>query len=107
MEDFTTLFATVGDASLLKDAGEGYWLSDHGGVTPNSGFNARANGHYNSATQRYEDILTGCYFWIPEGNTSTGNVNSAVLQYYCSDGLFQQHPKAELQGVRCIRKVAP
>jgi uncharacterized protein (TIGR02145 family) len=107
LQDFTTLFATVGDATLLKDAGDGYWMPGNGGTTPNSGFDARANGFFNSMSQRYEDLFTGAHFWMPESTTNTGTVNSAVLQYYCNDGLFQHNPKADLKGVRCIRKVAP
>ena len=106
VEDFTALFATVGDATLLKDAGEGYWMPNNGGTQPNSGFNARANGFNNRSTQRYEDLLTGSHFWTPESATTNTTANSAVLQYFCNDGLFQQSPKADLKGVRCIRKVA-
>ncbi|MBQ2514358.1 MAG: hypothetical protein II535_04105, partial [Bacteroidales bacterium] len=107
LHDFTMLFATVGDATLLKDAGDGYWLPEFGGTLPNSGFNARANGFFNSTSQRYEDLLTGAHFWMPETGTAAGTAANAVLQYYCSDGLFQQNPKGDLKGVRCIRKVAP
>ena len=107
LRDFSALYQTAGDATLLKDAGEGYWMPGNGGTTPNSGFNARANGFFNSMSQRYEDLFTGAHFWMPESTTSTGDVNSAVLQYYCNDGLFQHNPKADLKGVRCIRKVAP
>ena len=107
LHDFTMLFATVGDATLLKDVGDGYWMPDAGGTLPNSGFNARANGLFNSAAHRFEDLLTGTHFWMPETGTAAGTAASAVLQYYCSDGLFQQNPKGDLKGVRCIRKVAP
>jgi uncharacterized protein (TIGR02145 family) len=107
LHDFTMLFATVGDATLLKDAGDGYWLPEFGGTLPNGGFNARANGLFNSAAHRFEDLLTGAHFWMPETGTAAGTAASAVLQYYCSDGLFQQNPKGDLKGVRCIRKVAP
>ncbi len=106
-QDFSVLFDTVNNTTLLKDAGDGYWLPGFGGTLPNSGFNARANGLFNSTSQRFEDLLTGAHFWIPESTTSTGTVNSAVLQYYCNDGLFQQYSKGDLKGVRCIRKVAP
>jgi uncharacterized protein (TIGR02145 family) len=106
-QDFSVLFDTVNNTTLLKDAGDGYWLSEFGGTLPNTGFNARANGLFNSAAHRFEDLLTGAHFWMPESTTGTGTVNSAVLQYYCSDGLFQQNPKGDLKGVRCIRKVAP
>ena len=82
-------------------------MPDAGGTLPNSGFNARANGFFNSTSQRYEDLLTGAHFWMPETGTAAGTATSAVLQYYCSDGLFQESPKGDLKGVRCIRKVAP
>ena len=101
------LFDTVNNTTLLKDAGDGYWMPDAGGTLPNSGFNARANGFFNSTLQRYEDLLTGAHFWMPETGTAAGTAANAVLQYYCSDGLFQQNPKGDLKGVRCIRKVAP
>ena len=107
LQDYTVLFDTVGDNILLKDAGDGYWLPDFGGTLPNSGFNVRGNGFFNSATQRYEDFLTGAHLWMPESTSSAGTVNSVVFQYYCADGLFQQNPKGHLKGVRCIRKVAP
>ena len=107
LQDYTALLATVGDSNPLKDAGDGYWYPGMGGTLPNSGFNARANGFYNSVSQRYEDLLTGSHFWMPETDTAAGTAANAVLQYYCSDGLFQQNPKGDLKGVRCIRKVAP
>ena len=106
-QDFTALFQTVGDHNLLKDAGEGYWLPGMGGTLPNSGFNARGNGFFKSALSRYEDLLTGCHFWIPECTTPEGMVNTMAYQYYCAEGIFQQNPKTDLRGVRCIRKVAP
>jgi len=95
----------VGDLSLLKDAGDGYWMPGDGGVTPNSGFNARANGWFNNETHRYEDLLTGSHFWM-SGNNVENSFNSVVIKYYCGDGFFQKHQKNSLQGVRCIRKVA-
>ena len=106
-EDFGDLFSHIGDVTLLKDAGEGYWIPNSGGVTPNSGFNARANGWFNSSAQRYEYLLTGSYFWMPESDSSAEAYNSAAIEYHCGDGLFQRHPSADRQGVRCIRKVAP
>ena len=106
-QDFSVLFDTVNNTTLLKDAGDGYWLPEFGGTLPNTGFNARANGLFNSAAHRFEDLLTGAHFWLPESGTAAGTATSAVLQYYCSDGLFQQNPKGDLKGVRCIRKVAP
>ena len=102
--DFALLNATAGGTELLKDPGTLYWINGHEGTVPNTGFNARANGHFNSVSQRYEDQLTGSYFWMPGTNTST--FNSAVIQYYCNEGLFSNHPKTDLQGVRCIRKIA-
>ena len=102
--DFALLNATAGGTELLKDPGTQYWLSGHEGTVPSTGFSARANGHFNSVSQRYEDQLTGSYFWMPGTNTST--FNSAVIQYYCNEGLFSNHPKTDLQGVRCIRKIA-
>lgn len=102
--DFALLNATAGGTELLKDPGTLYWINGHEGTVPNTSFNARANGHFNSVSQRYEDQLTGSYFWMPGTNTST--FNSAVIQYYCNEGLFSNHPKTDLQGVRCIRKIA-
>ena len=107
LHDFTELFDTVNNTTLLKDAGNGYWLPKFSGTLPNSSFNAHANGLFNSAAQRYEDLLTGAHFWLPESGTAASTATSAVLQYYCSDGLFQESPKGDLKGVRCIRKVAP
>ena len=107
LTDYTALFETVVDASLLKDAGDGYWIPGLGGTLPNSGFNARANGFFNSSSQRYEDLLTGSHLWMPEGSSSVEIVNSTSIQYYCNESLFQLTPKSDLKGVRCIRKVAP
>jgi uncharacterized protein (TIGR02145 family) len=102
--DFALLYATAGNTNVLNDPSTLYWLSGSEGMVPNTGFNARANGHFNSLSQRYEDQLTGSYFWM--SGTTTATFNSAVIQYYCNEGLFRDHPKTDLQGVRCIRKVA-
>lgn len=76
-----------------------------GGVLPNSGYNSRAGGLYNSTLGRYEDILTGDHYWKSDsvaGSTSavTGNVN-----YFCDSAANGQAPKTDRRSVRCIKKL--
>ena len=104
--DFTDLQLTVGDAALLKDAGEGYWLPGLGGTLPNSGFNARAGGYFNSANNRYEDLLTDFAVWTSDYNSTSHTATSAVVNYYCDTLSEIQTSKSDRRSVRCVRKVA-
>ena len=104
--DFAILSTTVGDATLLKDAGASYWATGRGGVTPNSGFNARGGGLYNSTLQRFEDLLTGDHYWKPESTPNSTVAGSAVINYFCDSIMSEESLKTDLRSVRCIRKVA-
>ena len=104
-EDYNVLQMTVGDVMLLKDAADGYWLPDLGGTLPNSEFNARAGGLYNSALNRYEALLTSYCAWTSDfvpGNSLATGMN---ISFYCDTALTVQANKAERRSVRCIRKV--
>ena len=104
--DFAILSTTVGDATLLKDAGASYWATGRGGVTPNSGFNARGGGLYNSTLQRFEDLLTGDHYWKPESTPNSTVAGSAVINYFCDSIMSEESLKTDLRSVRCIRKEA-
>ena len=105
--DFEQLYATAGNTDVLNDTSTLYWLSGFEGTIPSTGFNARGNGWFNSTSQRYEDLLTGSHFWMPESSAATNAHNSMVIQYYCDEEMFTHRRKTDLQGVRCIRKVEP
>ena len=105
--DFEQLYATAGNTDVLNDTSTLYWLSGFEGTIPSTGFNARGNGWFNSTSQRYEDLLTGSHFWMPESSAATNAHNTMVIQYYCDEEMFTHRRKTDLQGVRCIRKVIP
>jgi len=103
--DYTILSNYAGDVKQLKDASTQYWQSGMEGETPNTGFNARGGGWYNSATGRYEDLMTGFRFWTSDSAPGTTTSTGGVINYYCSSVMFEPSQKADRRSVRCIRKV--
>ena len=104
--DVNALRAAVeDDASMLKDFNAQYWLPGANGANPNSRFNARAEGHYNSAAGRFEGVLLYAYFWEVESQPGASQVISAVISYYCDNVQEVLSSKADLRPVRCVRKV--
>ncbi|MDD6185518.1 MAG: MBG domain-containing protein [Bacteroidales bacterium] len=93
------------DASMLKDFAPQYWLPGANGVNPNSGFNAHAGGHYNSAAGQFEGRLLYAYFWESDSQPGASQVISAVISYYCDNVQEIISSKADLRPVRCVRKV--
>jgi hypothetical protein len=77
-----------------------------GGVSPNSGFNARGGGLYNSSLQRFEDLLTGDHYWNPESTLNSAIAGGSVINYFCDSIQSEESLKTDLKSVRCIRKVA-
>ncbi|MCR4826563.1 MAG: fibrobacter succinogenes major paralogous domain-containing protein, partial [Bacteroidales bacterium] len=107
-EDVNKLRAAIGDeANVLKTTDPQYWLPGSAGVTPNTEFNARAEGLYNSATERFEKALLYAYFWESGSQPNISEVLSAVIAYYCDNVMEEISPKSDLRPVRCVRKVAP
>ena len=105
--DVNNLRAAVADnASLLKDFDPQTWIDGANGSNPNSGFNARAEGHYNSALGRFEGILLYAYFWESDSEPGASEVLSAVISFYCSNAFEIISSKEDLRPVRCVRKVA-
>jgi uncharacterized protein (TIGR02145 family) len=102
--DYDVLYQHVGDVILLKDAGEGYWYPGAGGVLPNSGFNSRAGGFYNTATSRYEDILTGDHYWKTDSTLGSPNAATGFVSYFCDAPTDNMAPKTDRRSVRCIKK---
>ena len=103
--DFAILNATAGSTELLKDMSTQYWYSGYEGTSPNTGFNARGGGWYNSSRNRYEDLMTGYHFW--HSDSTPGNiVTSGSINYYCDSIVSIQSRKTDKRSVRCIRKVS-
>ena len=92
------------DASMLKDFAPQYWLPGANGVNPNSGFNAHAGGHYNSAAGQFEGRLLYAYFWEADSQPGASQVISVVISYYCSNPFEIISSKNDLRPVRCVRK---
>lgn len=103
--DFALLSATAGSTSLLKDPSALYWLNGDEGVSPNTGFNARSGGWYNTSLYRYEDLMTGYHFWQSDAPTNNSTLNSPSIIYYCDSLVTEMSRKADLKSVRCIRKI--
>ena len=103
--DYQALYDTVVDVLLLKDAGDEYWYPGMGGVLPNSGFNSRAGGFYNSQTGRYEDLLTGDHYWKSDSVPGSTNAESGNVNYFCDSSTNNQAPKTDRRSVRCIKKM--
>ena len=107
-EDLNRLRAAIEDeANVLKTTDPQYWIPGSAGVTPNTGFNARAEGLYNSTTERFEKKLLYAYFWESGSQPNISEVLSAVIAYYCDNVMEEISAKSDLRPVRCVRKVAP
>jgi uncharacterized protein (TIGR02145 family) len=104
--DFSLLNATAGSTGALKEMSTLYWLSGYEGTLPNTGFNARGGGWYNSSLARYEDLMTGAHFWRCDATPGSATFSS-VIAYYCDETLSTQSRKTDKMSVRCIRKVMP
>ena len=104
--DFSLLNATAGSTGALKEMSTLYWLSGYEGTLPNTGFNARGGGWYNSSLARYEDLMTGAHFWRCDATPGSAAFSS-VIAYYCDETLSTQSRKTDKMSVRCIRKVMP
>ena len=104
--DFELLNTTAGSTDALKDMSTLYWQSGFEGTAPNTGFNARGGGWYNSALARYEDLLTGYHFWRSDSTPGSTAFSSSVT-YWCSDIVNNQSRKTDKMSVRCIRKAVP
>ena len=104
--DVNALRAAVeDDADRLKDFDPQYWIPGANGSTNlNSGFNAHAGGHYNTALGRFEGILLYAYFWEAESQPNATEVLSAVISYYCDNAFEIVSSKDDLRPVRCVRK---
>jgi len=105
LEDYSELNATVGDALLLKDAGEEYWQAGSNGVTPNSGFNSRGGGWFNSTSGRYEDRYTGFHLWFVDAAPGSPVATGTTITTFCDSSVEEMGRKSDLRSVRCIRKV--
>ena len=76
------------------------------GVLPNSGFNSRGSGWFNSNRNRYEDLYTGFHFWqSTDAAPGSHSIVNAVISYYCDSLQDEMGLKTDLKSVRCIRKV--
>ena len=104
--DFSLLNATAGSTDALKEMSSLYWLSSYEGTLPNTGFNSRGGGWYNSSLARYEDLMTGAHFWCSDA-TPGSTTFSSVFTYYCDETLATHSRKTDKMSVRCIRKVMP
>jgi uncharacterized protein (TIGR02145 family) len=73
-----------------------------------TGFDERGGGFYNSATARYEELLTAAYFWTSESlmgaSYGEGMALAYVDEYYCSEFIHKVLPQDSKLSVRCIRK---
>ena len=102
--DYDVLYQKVGDVLLLKDAGEGYWYPGAGGILPNSGFNSRAGGFYNTVNSRYEDLLTGDHYWKSDSAVGSASATTGNVNYFCDSATNGQALKTDRRSVRCIKK---
>ena len=102
--DFEILNNYVSDVSYLKDPDPQYWTVGVQAQDPGSGFNERGSGRFNSATGRYEDLLTNAFYWRSDDTSNTSTVGAAEINYYCSTFTFPPASKTDLHSVRCIKK---
>lgn len=103
--DFDILNTTAGNVAYLKDMDPQYWLVGKGGLEPNLGFHSRGSGLFNSALNRYEDLLSNAYYWSSDYEPGSPTVVSLEINYYCSSIMETSSAKTDLQSVRCIKKL--
>jgi len=74
-----------------------YWLTPNSN-TNSKGFNLRAAGFFNAATQRFENLYGFVAYWTSEISTSTTLIPVACTTYYCP--YFELKDIKKTDGVR-------
>ena len=105
--DFNTLQNTASSMKDIRSDNTQYWLPSYVGDNT-TGFDERGGGFYNSATARYEELLTAAYFWTSESlmgaSYGEGMALAYVDEYYCDKFIPKVLPQNSKLSVRCIQK---
>ncbi len=105
--DFNTLQNTASSMKDIRSDNTQYWLPSYVGENT-TGFDERGGGFYNSATARYEELLTAAYFWTSESlmgaSYGEGMALAYVDEYYCDKFIPKVLPQNSKLSVRCIQK---
>lgn len=108
--DFQTLADYAQEIAAIKSSNASHWLATELG-TNTTGFDARGAGLYNSATARYENLLTSTYFWTCDGAFNigadpAGQASSMAVTYFCDNFMNTPGNAQDKKSVRCIRNDA-
>ena len=88
-------------ASIKEEGINDYWLGNETGTNA-TGFSALPAGFYNSATNRYFNLLGDAYFWT-SSTTSTVNAPCCALTHSCPVILITDNNKGYGYSIRCIK----
>lgn len=102
--EYNNLFETAGTTGVLKDLNAQFWLPGAAGTTPNTGFNARGTGFYDSSIDRYMNLLGEAYFWTSDLGATVTQGKCSVITHFCPELINQNQDKGMGFSVRCVRK---
>jgi uncharacterized protein (TIGR02145 family) len=77
-----------------------YWLQPNDYTGDNTGFDIRAAGVYNSASERFERLYGQTAFWSSDAEVTTGY--AAILRYNCLQIEILEITKDDAVSVRCV-----
>jgi len=104
-EDFarmSNLSNIDGESVGVKSEGtNNHWLGNEVGTNA-TGFNALPAGFYNSATDRYFNLIGDAYFWS-SSTTSTASAPCCALTHSCPSILITDNNKGYGYSIRCIK----
>lgn len=108
--DFEVLSQNVAGMQAIKSDNSDYWIPSEIGDNT-TGFDARGAGLLNAATGRFENLLSGTYYWTCDGVFNVGAFpagigSSMAVTYYCDNFIPTPSSAKDMKSIRCIRKAA-
>lgn len=108
--DFEVLSQNIAGMQSIKSDNSNYWIPSEIGDN-STGFDARGAGLLNAATARFENLLSGTYYWTCDGVFNVGAYpagigSSMAVTYYCDNFIPTPSNAKDMKSIRCIRKAA-
>lgn len=101
--EYEDLIRCANGVEYVRDSDSQYWLPGAAGLTPDSEFDARGAGYYD--TGLYYNLMGETYFWTGDIITDRIKGHCAVISYYCPESQILSQNKGRGQSVRCVKKL--